>query len=351
MMNKCSLDPWFVRNLVCPIDHSCLHVDGSSLVSEGGRAYPVVDGIPVMLRDDREYTIGVAANSLRRARGEEGIADQRAPELYLESLGISDSQREAVAQLARRKDLAIDPVVAYIIGATNGIAYRHLIGRLDAYPIPDIRLPRGEDRPFLDLGCNWGRWCVAAARKGYTTVGIDPQLGAVMAARRVARQLNLPNRYLVAYARFLPFKSNAFEVVFSYSVLQHLAKDNVRTVLCDVARVLAPGGRSLIQMPNLTGIRSLQHVAQRHFREPRDFEVRYWTLPELQSTFNGTIGPSSLTVDCYFGLGLQKSDVPLMTPLAKTATTVSEVLRSVSNRLGLLKYAADSVYVSSTRIA
>ena len=38
------------------------------------------------------------------------------------------------------------------------------------------------------------------------------------------------------------------------------------------------------------GVRSIQHQARRRFREPRDFEVRYWTIPELKVTFGELIG-------------------------------------------------------------
>ena len=46
---------------------------------------------------------------------------------------------------------------------------------------------------------------MSAAKKGYRAVGIDPSLGAVMAARRVARQLGLEIKCIVGDARFLPF--------------------------------------------------------------------------------------------------------------------------------------------------
>ena len=36
---------------------------------------------------------------------------------------------------------------------------------------------------LLDIGCSWGRWSLAAAARGYDAVGIDPSLGAIMAAR------------------------------------------------------------------------------------------------------------------------------------------------------------------------
>jgi ubiquinone/menaquinone biosynthesis C-methylase UbiE len=54
--------------------------------------------------------------------------------------------------------------------------------------------------------------------------------------------------YVVGDARYLPFRDTIFDQVFSYSVLQHLAKSDVERVLDDVARVLKTGESSLIQM-------------------------------------------------------------------------------------------------------
>jgi SAM-dependent methyltransferase/uncharacterized protein YbaR (Trm112 family) len=342
------MDPWYVDNLVCPLEKTPLRLENSVLVSRAGRRYPIVDGIPVMLVEEAEQTIGVATSSLARAQSA-SLADTRAAHLYLESLGLSDAEKTGIAELDQSGRSPIDPVVAFMVGATNGDTYKHLISRLQEYPIPELRLPGSNGAPFLDLGCNWGRWCVAAARKGYSVTGIDPSLGAVMAARRVARQLELPIRYLVADARFLPFKDGRFSVVFSYSVLQHLSKANVRIVLSEVGRVLQSHGQSLIQMPNWLGVRSLYHQARRNFKEAKEFDVRYWSVSELEQTFEAEVGPSSTSVDCYFGLGLQKSDKRLMPGRLKLAIDVSEWLRSVSKHVEALKYLADSVYVRSMK--
>ncbi len=175
-----SLTGWLRDNLVCPRDRSPLNGHGRTLCCANGHAYPVVDGIPVLLIDDVDQTFGAARKSLARAVHDE--ADPRAPELYLESIEISDEEKQGVIELAARRP-SIDPVVAYLVAATNGLMYRHLIGRLDSYPIPEISLPPGEGRTLLDVGCSWGRWSIAAARRGYAVIGIDPSLGAVMAAQ------------------------------------------------------------------------------------------------------------------------------------------------------------------------
>jgi len=342
------MDPWYVENLVCPVDKMPLSLRDDALVSQAGRKYPVVDGIPVMLIPEAEQTIGVASSSLARAQGK-NVADTRATYLYLESLGISEAEKEGLVKLARSDDRNIDPVVAYMVGATSGNTYKHLIGTLKEYPIPDLRLPDSHGTSLLDLGCNWGRWSIAAARKGYSVAGIDPSLGAIMAARRVARQLDAPNKYVVADARYLPFKDSSFRVVFSYSVLQHLSKDNVRVVLSQLRKVLQPGGVSINQMPNWLGVRSLYHQARRTFREARFFEVRYWSIPELQRVFEADVGPSVVSVDCYFGLGLQKSDKHLMPPMIQFAIELSEWLRSMSKKIDMMKYFADSIYITSVK--
>lgn len=343
------MDPWYEENLICPVDHLPLQYLNGNLVSSAGREYPVVEGVPVMLVDEVEQTIGVARATLARAKGENNVVDHRASDLYLESLGISEAEKEGIIHLASQKDLKIDPVVAFIIGATSGYSYKHLIGSLNSYPIPELQLLDARGEMFLELGCNWGRWCISAARKGYTVVGIDPSLGAIMAARRVAQQIGLSIRYLVGDARYLPFKDSSFDTVFSYSVLQHLSKGNVRETLSSVARVLKLGGISLIQMPNFWGIRSLQHQVKRRFREAQDFEVRYWSLAELKEVFGGLIGDTTIQVDCYFGLGLQKADIDYMPPKLRLLINLSEILRKISEKLRLLTYIADSVYVKSVK--
>ena len=62
------LDPWFLANLACPIDRARLTESGGELVCANGHHYPVVDGVPVMLRPDVPSTMVLADASLKRAR-------------------------------------------------------------------------------------------------------------------------------------------------------------------------------------------------------------------------------------------------------------------------------------------
>jgi len=113
------IDPWFLRNLRCPGDGKPVVAEGNALVCPDGHRYPVVEGVPVMLRRDVEQTIPLARASLSRAE-DSGTADPRAPDLYLESLGISEAEKQGIADLAARGDAAVDPVVSFLVGATSG---------------------------------------------------------------------------------------------------------------------------------------------------------------------------------------------------------------------------------------
>lgn len=347
MEAESTLDLWYVNNLRCPRCHQQLKHVKTQLICAREHAFHVVDGVPVMLLDDVQQTIAVADATLMRAKGQ--LIDDRAQSLYLETLSISDEEKRGVIERALNPNDKTDPVVAFLIAASNGLMYRHLIGKLHAYPIPELRLPPGRGERFLDIGCSWGRWSVAAAQKGYDVIGIDPSIGAIMAARRVSRQLGLKIKFLVADARFLPFAENSIDYVFSYSVLQHLSHPNLKMVLPEIRRTLTANGTSLIQMPNKYGIRCIYHQAKRLFSTTHLFDVRYLSVPSLEKLFSRAIGNTEVSVDCYFGIGLQAKDIDFMPSKYKYVIRASELLRKTSLSVPALTYLADSVYLTSKR--
>jgi hypothetical protein len=241
---------------------------------------------------------------------------------------------------------AVDPYVAELILGTHGNLYRHLSAGLERYPIPDFPLPPGSGELLLDIGCNWGRWSISAARAGYRAVGIDPSYEAIVAARRIGRQLGVQARYVVADARALPFADDTFDVVFSYGVLQHFSKADVAAAVYEIARTVSPEGYSWVQMPNAYGVRNLYQLARRRFREGDRFEVRYWRPGQLRRTF-GAIGPTSLTTDGFFTLNPQKRDLDLLPRRYRTLVRTSEALRRLSGRARFLTNVADSVNIRS----
>jgi SAM-dependent methyltransferase/uncharacterized protein YbaR (Trm112 family) len=323
------IDAGLLELLVCPRHRLPLsqHGSGTSLVCEHGDRYAVVEGIPILLLSEAAQTHVEGTRSLEVAK--------QGTSANLPQFDVPPG--------------TIDPFVQRAIGATNGSLYQHLVGKMTEYPIPHLRLPDGEGKLFLEIGCSWGRWCIAAARQGYQPIGVDPSLKGVRAARRVAAQLGIKAHYVVADGRHLPFSDEVFGQVFSYSVLQHISRDEVRKTLLEIQRVLRPDGGAQVQMPNIFGIRCLYHQIRRGFREARDFEVRYWSPRQLLSAFTTTVGPSRLSVDGYFSLNAQFSDLRFLPAKYRAVVRVSEWLRRASQKVPALGYFADSLYVSSVR--
>jgi 2-polyprenyl-3-methyl-5-hydroxy-6-metoxy-1,4-benzoquinol methylase len=238
----------------------------------------------------------------------------------------------------------IDQHVRASLIKTHGNLYRG--ARLTRYPIPACPLPPGEGRELLDLGCNWGRWTIAAARAGWRATGIDRGKKSIGAARRVAEQLGVDAEYAIGDVRELPFGDASFDAVFSYSVLQHLAKSDVRTVVSEIRRVLRPDGLVWIEMPNARGPLNLARQARRGFSPGSGQDVRYWTLGELRAAF-GPLGPVSIAADGFFTINPQMGDLDLLPPASRLVVRLSDVLRRASARAPFLVEVADSVVVQA----
>ena len=324
------MNKWLIEHLVCPRDKKNLLFSSDKLICPENHAYPVIEDVPIMLIEEAEQTHGYINQTLEK----------------VSKIIASKSDKNGQINGSKNKN-EIDKFVQAEVPFTSGYLYLPLQNNLSRYPIPDIRLSNGNGERLLDIGCNWGRWSISAARKGYQVTGIDPSLEAVLAAKRVTAQLGVEADFVVGDARFLPFDENSFEIVFSYSVFQHLSKENVYTTLDEVARVLKNDGKTLFQMPNKYGIRQYQHHRRRGFTEGEGFDVRYWTPKELMKTFETKFGETKMTSDCYFGLGIQGSDADLLPLRYKMVVYTSEFLRKLSGVIKPLTKIADSVYLES----
>jgi SAM-dependent methyltransferase len=306
-----------VELLACPRDRSPLELRGDTLVCGEGHEYPTVHGAPVLVHPDlapMQLGYWATPEEVERARD-----DAPAP------TGGS-----------------VDPYVAELIVATHGNLYRG-VGPLRRYPIPafPVTAPRGTR--LLDVGCNWGRWSIAAARAGFSVVGVDPSVEAIAAAARVARQLGEDVSYAVGDARRLPFSDATFEVVFSFSVLQHFHPAAFEEAVDEIGRVLVPHGLAFVQMANVYGPRNLLNLALG--RRPRNpFDVLYRRPSELERSF-GRIGAVSLAPQGFLTLNAQGADLDLLPRRARAVVRTSEALR----RFRVPARVADSVWVRARK--
>jgi len=320
------LDPWLKQHLVCPRTRKPLEWHEEYLVSPAGHRYPIVDDVPIMLVEELPDT-----NPIRFETTRKQLAD---PLSMPPDPGLGKDE--------------IDPYVRDQVVCTCGHMYDPIRDTMKRYPIPEIRLPPGEGKRLLDIGCGWGRWSVAAARKGYVPVGIDPSIDRVRVARRIMKQLGLNGSFVVADGRCMPFPDGVFEVVFSNGVLQHFSPESVRLTLAEVQRTLAPGGFSKIQMATLWGPRNvMMAIKKKLFVKPGPFLVRYWPQGKLRRTFTELIGPTTISVDGFFSINPQASDLDLLPWKYRCVVHSSDFFRSLSDRAGWVGRFADSVYLQS----
>lgn len=324
------MNEWLREHLVCPRDKSELQTNGNNLICPHDHVYPVVEDIPIMLVEEEEHIHNYITETLDT----------------VDALNADGKKANAEPTATSGTD-EVDKYVQHEIPLTCGNLYMGLRQKLTRYPIPELRLPNGNGEKLLDAGCNWGRWTIAAAKKNYQPIGMDPSLEAVQAARRISKQFNVATDFVVGDARYLPFADGSFDIGFSYSVLQHFSKPNARLSLEEMARTTRAGGKILVQMPNKYGVRCFYQNARRGFSEGENFDVRYWTPSELMKTFTEIFGATKMTADCYFGLNVQRTDIDLFPPHFKMVVRSSEMLRSMSRQIPVLVKFADSVYLES----
>ena len=318
------MNPALLNLLACPRDGGVLREEAGGLACAGGHQYAIVEDVPILLVPDAPQTHWVIDVALGVARsGRAHAAPEAAPG-------------------------AIDPFVQEAVGATHGNLYGHLIGKLTRYPIPAFPLRPDGPATLIDLGCNWGRWSLSAARAGFRVVGIDPAFDGVRAARRVARQLGVEADFVVADARFIPIRAGAADVVFSNGVLQHFSYEDVEQAVESAARALKPGGLCYVQMAARWGPRSIVQQVRRG-RKSKAFEVRYWPPSRLLDCFSRRIGPATLEPDCFFSLNARPDELDLMTATGRTVVRASMAATALARAIPPLTRLADSVWIRACK--
>jgi SAM-dependent methyltransferase/uncharacterized protein YbaR (Trm112 family) len=314
--------------LACPLHRIGLVRHDTTYRCPRGCSFPIILGIPFLLPRDIAHTHA---------------------EMSAKSFALADKITRNLAETDEMKpeSSAVDSFVQDMVVNTNSNLYRPLRGRLERYPIPDFPLaPQHSGARLLDIGCGWGRWCVAAARRGFLPIGIDPSLESILAAKRVAAQLGIKAAFVVGDARYLPFRAGILDAAFSYSVLQHLSRDNVLAAIRSLARTLRPGAITKLHLLNRYGLRSLQVQMFRLCRDARGFETRYWRPTELVREFSGILGPSLLEIDGFFTQG-RYEDRHLFRMRHRILVEASHVLTLGARQLRFLTSFADNLFVTS----
>ena len=97
---------------------------------------------------------------------------------------------------------------------------------------------------------------MAAAKKDYIPIGIDIRLEFCETARKVLHANGKTGYSLVADLQNLPFLNNVFNVVWSFSVIQHTHLDRFTRCLSHIERILEDKACCFLEFPNRNGIRN-----------------------------------------------------------------------------------------------
>jgi ubiquinone/menaquinone biosynthesis C-methylase UbiE/uncharacterized protein YbaR (Trm112 family) len=237
------------------------------------------------------------------------------------------------------------------IAATNGIHFRDSVGFLSEYPVPPIPIGKAEESElFLDIGCGWGRWLVAASKKNYLAVGVDIRLEFCETGRFVLRDNGFSGYTVVGDLKNLPFLGNTFDVVWSFSVIQHTHKDRLLGCIAHVQRILKEdSGYCCLEFPNKNGIHNRFGPAKKYAKTARDYnswDVRYYTPAQYKEIFSRYFDNFRYFNHSVLGIGVLPGDAKYAHGLKnKAGIWLSRGLSHLFELATPLKAFSDSIYI------
>jgi SAM-dependent methyltransferase len=113
--------------------------------------------------------------------------------------------------------------------------------------------PRGVDSQLVELGCARSIWLPYFAQLGHSITGVDySELGCELARTGLA-QAGTPGRVVLGdFFNPPPDLVGRFDAAFSNGVAEHF--DNTKACIEAFGRFLAPRGRLVTIVPNMTGV-------------------------------------------------------------------------------------------------
>jgi SAM-dependent methyltransferase len=196
------IPPECLELLACPLDGGRLRLASEdALVSEGGRIYPIVNGVPLLLEES------VLPGDVRAREVRASFESQW--RIFGDETRIFGKTREEM------RELLTGPRMGSAIGA-------------GFYP----------GRRVLDAGCGHARYVTELARLGSVVVGLDvgSQLHHALLPADVRDQALL----VQGDVRRPPLREGMFDLVFCDGVLHHTP--DPRDSFLALARLVAPGG-------------------------------------------------------------------------------------------------------------
>lgn len=142
---------------------------------------------------------------------------------------------------------------------------------------------------ILDLCCGTGQHLIHLAKNIQEGKGLDFSSAFITQANQYKTMANVDNlEFFEGNARKMPFDDNYFDMVYSFSSLYTIPK--VEEVICEIARVLKPGGRTLLDLGNLNSLNALVCRATPNIANTYHIPV---------SQMRRFIGDAGLIINCH----------------------------------------------------
>lgn len=236
------------------------------------------------------------------------------------------------------------------IAETNGIHYTNRVGKLKNYPVYELPVPDVKNGLMLDIGTGWGRWLVAGAKKGYIPIGIDIRIEFCETSLATLKAHNKNGYVIVADLKNLPFKSQVFNLVWSFSVIQHTHKQRMLDCLQHINRILKNTGYAFLEFPNKHGIKNrFKNVpnAETEKNNYNSWVVRYYSISTYKKIFEKIFGNFKYKNHSLIGIGILKEDLKYVSFKNKILCGIS-LLGSLITKIipGLSKF-SDSIYIKA----
>jgi len=241
-----------------------------------------------------------------------------------------------------------------MIAATNGRQYQGLVGKLETLPIPELpeRVKAeakggGRKKWMLDIGSGWGRWLLAGANAGFVPVGLELKLEAARVAKELLQREGKRGFVVVADAGKPPFAPESFDVIWSFSVLQHLHRRRAKACLERCAELLKKEGLLAIELPTKFGIRNrfIRYDQEKEEDKWDSWVVRYYTRQEVDEVVGSKFKNTRIRPHAFGGIGYLPVDLKYVPLKFRLVVLASETLRKMCLLFPFLTNWADSWYV------
>ncbi len=118
--------------------------------------------------------------------------------------------------------------------------------RYEPYTLQLVKFSSKNSGRMLEVGCGLGSDLRSFSKAGMDVLGIDLSSDNTRLEKRGFKVLNLKGETLCADAENLPFKSESFDLVYSFGVFHHTP--NTQRAIDEAYRVLKAGGKSVIMV-------------------------------------------------------------------------------------------------------